>query len=53
MATIKSGVVLDNFDLTSGSLEEAVLKLENSSSRYDWEKGFTREKSCNKYMELL
>ena len=53
LGPLKSGVVLENFDLTSRSLEEAILKLQNSSSRYDWKKDFTREKSCNKYMELL
>lgn len=53
LGSLKSGVVLDNFDLTSKSLEEAILRLESSSSRCDWERDFTREKSCNKYMELL
>ena len=53
LGNLKSGVVLKDFTLNPHSLEESVEKIKNLSSRADWENGFTREKSCSKYLELL
>ena len=53
LGNLKSGVVLKDFTLSPHSLEESVEKIKNLSSRADWENGFTREKSCSKYLELL
>jgi glycosyltransferase involved in cell wall biosynthesis len=53
LGDLQSGVVLEDFELNPEHLEAAVTKVKNSNSRSDWEEGFTREKSCTKYSELL
>ena len=53
LGNLKSGIVLEDFKLSKNSLEESIKKVEHLNSRNDWETGFTREKSCGKYLELL